>query len=227
MAKLRTLKTDEHRPRPQDGAGRRARAVRRAATTRGATRRSCRPSCSTSSGSGDEPTMIERTVDHDRRRPRARSASARSPTAAPRAAMVLCHPHPQYGGTMRCIVIGALFEALPAARRRRACASTSAASRAARVTYGHGHDEQHDAAPRSRALTADLALGRRRAARPRGLVVRRRHRAHHRRRCRSPAGSRSRRRCGSSADFSAVARRPAAEAPRARRARRVPRRRRR
>ncbi len=33
------------------------------------------------------------------------------PTA--RAAMVLCHPHPQFGGTMRSIVIGALFDALP------------------------------------------------------------------------------------------------------------------
>jgi alpha/beta superfamily hydrolase len=32
---------------------------------------------------------------------------------APRAAMVLCHPHPQYGGTMRSIVISALFAALP------------------------------------------------------------------------------------------------------------------
>ncbi|HEY7105128.1 MAG TPA: hypothetical protein VH986_01860, partial [Acidimicrobiia bacterium] len=32
---------------------------------------------------------------------------------ARRAAMVLCHPHPQYGGTMRSIVIGALFAALP------------------------------------------------------------------------------------------------------------------
>jgi alpha/beta superfamily hydrolase len=31
-----------------------------------------------------------------------------------RAAVVLCHPHPQYGGTMRSIVISALFEALPA-----------------------------------------------------------------------------------------------------------------
>ncbi len=33
----------------------------------------------------------------------------------PRAAMVLCHPHPQFGGTMRSIVIGALFDALPRA----------------------------------------------------------------------------------------------------------------
>ncbi|MFI5045649.1 MAG: alpha/beta hydrolase [Acidimicrobiia bacterium] len=32
-----------------------------------------------------------------------------------RAAAVLCHPHPQFGGTMRSIVIGALFDALPAA----------------------------------------------------------------------------------------------------------------
>jgi uncharacterized protein len=34
---------------------------------------------------------------------------------APRAGMVLCHPHPQYGGTMRSLVISALFEALPRA----------------------------------------------------------------------------------------------------------------
>ena len=31
----------------------------------------------------------------------------------PRAAMVLCHPHPLHGGTMRSIVISALFAALP------------------------------------------------------------------------------------------------------------------
>ena len=30
-----------------------------------------------------------------------------------RAGMVLCHPHPQMGGTMRSIVISALFDALP------------------------------------------------------------------------------------------------------------------
>ena len=29
------------------------------------------------------------------------------------AAVLLCHPHPQYGGTMRAGIIGALFEALP------------------------------------------------------------------------------------------------------------------
>ena len=37
------------------------------------------------------------------------------PEGASRASVVLCHPHPQYGGTMRSIVIGALFDALPAA----------------------------------------------------------------------------------------------------------------
>lgn len=37
------------------------------------------------------------------------------PPGAAAAAMVLCHPHPQYGGSMRSIVISALFEALPRA----------------------------------------------------------------------------------------------------------------
>jgi alpha/beta superfamily hydrolase len=32
-----------------------------------------------------------------------------------RAGVVLCHPHPRYGGTMRSLVISALFDALPAA----------------------------------------------------------------------------------------------------------------
>ena len=33
--------------------------------------------------------------------------------SAPLATVVLCHPHPQYGGTMRSIVISALFDTLP------------------------------------------------------------------------------------------------------------------
>jgi alpha/beta superfamily hydrolase len=37
------------------------------------------------------------------------------PDSVSRASVVLCHPHPQYGGTMRSIVVGALFDALPAA----------------------------------------------------------------------------------------------------------------
>jgi alpha/beta superfamily hydrolase len=35
------------------------------------------------------------------------------PDGPSRVSVVLCHPHPQYGGTMRSIVIGALFDALP------------------------------------------------------------------------------------------------------------------
>jgi alpha/beta superfamily hydrolase len=38
-----------------------------------------------------------------------------APAASPeRGTVVCCHPHPQYGGTMRSLVISALFEALPA-----------------------------------------------------------------------------------------------------------------
>lgn len=35
------------------------------------------------------------------------------PPQPPAAGVVLCHPHPQYGGSMRSIVISALFGALP------------------------------------------------------------------------------------------------------------------
>jgi uncharacterized protein len=35
--------------------------------------------------------------------------------AAPQIAVVLCHPHPQFGGSMRSIVTSVLFEQLPAA----------------------------------------------------------------------------------------------------------------
>ena len=41
-------------------------------------------------------------------------AERSAPTGPSRLTVVLCHPHPQYGGTMRSIVIGALFDALPA-----------------------------------------------------------------------------------------------------------------
>lgn len=40
-------------------------------------------------------------------------AELERPRGRSRAGMVLCHPHPQYGGTMRSIVISALFEELP------------------------------------------------------------------------------------------------------------------
>jgi alpha/beta superfamily hydrolase len=42
-------------------------------------------------------------------------AERATPDGVSRASVVLCHPHPQYGGTMRSIVISALFDALPAA----------------------------------------------------------------------------------------------------------------
>jgi alpha/beta superfamily hydrolase len=37
----------------------------------------------------------------------------RSGDGAATAGVLLCHPHPQYGGTMRSGIIGSLFEALP------------------------------------------------------------------------------------------------------------------
>lgn len=42
-------------------------------------------------------------------------AELAGPASGARAGAVLCHPHPQYGGTMRSIVVSALFAALPAA----------------------------------------------------------------------------------------------------------------
>jgi uncharacterized protein len=41
-------------------------------------------------------------------------AEWRAADGTARAVVVLCHPHPQYGGTMRSIVTSALFEGLPA-----------------------------------------------------------------------------------------------------------------
>lgn len=56
-----------------------------------------------------EPLIIETSDGVQLEAERAR------PDGESRAGAVLCHPHPQYGGTMRSIVIGALFDALPAA----------------------------------------------------------------------------------------------------------------
>ena len=121
-----------------------------------------------------------------RRRRRSRREWTRRRRAAARGTVVLCHPHPQYGGTMRSIVISALFEALPAAGYA-ACASTSAASRAAAASTAAACDEPHDVAA---ALDDARSHGRRRrAARARRLVVRRRHGAVGRRPARSRAGS--------------------------------------
>ena len=61
-----------------------------------------------------EPTACA-TVDGLRLEAELARATDTTSTGAPRAAAVLCHPHPQAGGTMRSIVIGALFDALPEA----------------------------------------------------------------------------------------------------------------
>ena len=133
---------------------------------------------------------------------------------------VLCHPHPQYGGSMRSLVIGELFRALPA----------------------HGVDVPAVQLPRRRGQRG--RVGRRpRRARRRACGDRRARRAHRRadRRSCSPAGRsaptwRSRPTTSASAAWLAVApplhfadrsrrvgRDPRPEAPRARRARPGPR----
>ena len=74
----------------------------------------------------------------------------------PRGSAAICHPHPQHGGTMRSIVIGALFESLP--KMGVACLRFNFRGvEGSEGAYGHGHDEQHDARAAVAALTADLA----------------------------------------------------------------------
>ncbi len=78
------------------------------------------------------------------------------PEMAPRAAMVLCHPHPQHGGTMRSIVIGALFEALP--RVGVTCLRFNFRGvEGSQGAYDDGHGEQRDARAAVGALAAELA----------------------------------------------------------------------
>ena len=79
---------------------------------------------------------------------------------APRAAMVLCHPHPQHGGTMRSIVIGALFDALP--RIGITCLRFNFRGvERSEGAYGEGHGEQLDAQAAIAALSAEAPSGRR------------------------------------------------------------------
>ena len=135
---------------------------------------------------------------------------------------VLCHPHPQYGGTMRSIVISALFEALPARGLSRACASTSAASRAARASTREG--DARAARRRRRDRRAGRAPRPDAAARAGRLVVRRRHGARRRRPAHRGLGRASRRRCASGrAVYDAVARDPRPKLLVLAAARRVPR----
>jgi alpha/beta superfamily hydrolase len=80
---------------------------------------------------------------------------------ATRAGIVLCHPHPQFGGTMRSVVISALFEALPAAGVD--CLRFNFRGvEGSEGEYAHGEGERLDAlaavAEQSRRLPAGVAL---------------------------------------------------------------------
>jgi alpha/beta superfamily hydrolase len=60
-----------------------------------------------------------------------------------RATVVLCHPHPQYGGTMRSLVISALFDALPT--QGVACLRFNFRGvEGSDGSYGEGRDEPRD-----------------------------------------------------------------------------------
>jgi alpha/beta superfamily hydrolase len=74
---------------------------------------------------------------------------------AERAGMVLCHPHPQYGGTMRSLVISALFGALPAVGVT--CLRFNFRGvEGSEGTYDEGRGERHDVRAAIRALDAHL-----------------------------------------------------------------------
>jgi alpha/beta superfamily hydrolase len=74
---------------------------------------------------------------------------------AERCGMVLCHPHPQYGGTMRSLVISALFAALPAAGVT--CLRFNFRGvEGSEGVHGEGRDERRDVAAAVRDLGAVL-----------------------------------------------------------------------
>ncbi|MGO9875042.1 MAG: alpha/beta hydrolase [Acidimicrobiia bacterium] len=77
--------------------------------------------------------------------------------ATPRAGIVLCHPHPQYGGTMRSLVISVLFAELSAAGF--ACLRFNFRGvEASTGTYADGEGEQLDALA-AVATMADAVAG--------------------------------------------------------------------
>ncbi len=80
------------------------------------------------------------------------------PSGELRAGAVLCHPHPQYGGTMRSIVISALFDALPRAGVRCLRFNFRGVERSAGA-YGDGRAERHDIVAGIDTLTAALPAG--------------------------------------------------------------------
>ncbi len=73
-----------------------------------------------------------------------------------RATAVLCHPHPQYGGTMRSLVTSALFEALP--NQGIACMRFNFRGvEGSDGTYGGGRDEPRDVRAAIDAVAAAIA----------------------------------------------------------------------
>jgi uncharacterized protein len=75
-----------------------------------------------------------------------------------RAGAVLCHPHPQFGGSMRSIVIGALFAALPAAGFM--CLRFNFRGvEASEGAFDEGRGERDDARAAIAALRAELTPG--------------------------------------------------------------------
>jgi uncharacterized protein len=85
-------------------------------------------------------------------------AEVASPPSTPRAAAVLCHPHPQYGGSMRSIVIGALFEALPKVGVTSLRFNFRGVERST-GSFDEGRGEQHDVAAAMAALQARVDGG--------------------------------------------------------------------
>lgn len=76
---------------------------------------------------------------------------------SPRAVAVLCHPHPLYGGSMRSLVISALFAALPAAGVSTVRFNFRGVEGSG-GSWDEGRGEQHDAAA-ALTLTSQLAAG--------------------------------------------------------------------
>jgi alpha/beta superfamily hydrolase len=85
-------------------------------------------------------------------------AEVARPPDTPTRGVVLCHPHPQYGGTMHSIVIGALFEALPdigAVTLRFNFRGVEASG----GVHDEGRGEREDARAAVRTLAATLPAG--------------------------------------------------------------------
>ena len=82
-------------------------------------------------------------------------AELATPSGDPRAAVVLCHPHPLYGGSMRSIVISELFRTLP--QRGVACLRFNFRGvEQSSGTHDHGRGERADAVAAIDALTAAI-----------------------------------------------------------------------